>query len=380
MAKIGPVSFKYILHIEFSVGAVVDKPDVIGAIFGQTEGILGESLDLREAQRNGRIGRIEVDLHTSEGKTFGEILVPTSLDLAETALIGSTIETVDRIGPAKAVLKVTRIEDVRASKREFILKRAEELLEAALKENSVDSAELVNKIYSLVREKELIEYGPEKLPAGPEIESSDEIIIVEGRADVLNLLRYGFLNVIALNGTSIPKSVIELSKKKTTTLLVDGDRGGDIIITSFLQQGGHADYIAKAPQGMEVEELTKKEINMALRSRIPVEDFLESKDISVESTKKEFPPEIKDKVLHYLQDIRGSNGSILFNKDFSIIGKIPCSQLIEALSNIQDVYMVISDCIINDEVVKAAEESGVKYLIGRKALSSSPNIYVGSFE
>ncbi len=378
MAKVGPASTKYVLHIEFNVGAVVDKPDVIGAIFGQTEGILGEELDIREAQRNGRIGRIEVDAHTSEGKTFGEIIIPSSLDLAETVLIGAAVETIDRIGPAKATLKVTRVEDVRASKREYILKRAEELLGEAIKQNEIDATEIIQQLYSAVREKELVEYGPEKLPAGPDVDSSDEIIVVEGRADVLNLLKHGFTNVIGLNGTSIPKTAIDLSKKKITTLLVDGDRGGDIIISSFLQQGGHADYIARAPQGMEVEELTKKEINMALRAKVPAEDYIESNKL-IEKKENPLPPEINDKVKPFIDDVRNSNGAILFDAEFKVIGRLPCEELAAALSNIEGIYLILSDCIINDDLVKAAESSGVKYLIGKKALSSSPNLFVGTY-
>ena len=198
------------------------------------------------------------------GKTNGEITIPTSLGMAETALIGAAIETIDRIGPSKATVSVDKIEDVRISKREYIMNRAQKLLEEAMKTSEVDTTELLQKLYEEVRQKEFVEYGSEKLPAGPDLEDSEEIIVVEGRADVMNMLKHGFSNVIGMNGTNIPKTVIELSRKKIVTLFVDGDRGGDMIINSFMQQG-HVDFIAKAPSGTEVEELSKKEINQTLQ-------------------------------------------------------------------------------------------------------------------
>lgn len=42
---------KYVVEARFTVEGVVEKPDVIGAIFGQTEGLFGPDLDLRELQK-----------------------------------------------------------------------------------------------------------------------------------------------------------------------------------------------------------------------------------------------------------------------------------------------------------------------------------------
>ena len=55
MGKISQVSSKYIIHANIDIEGVVDRPDVIGAIFGQTEGLLGADLELRELQKSGRI-------------------------------------------------------------------------------------------------------------------------------------------------------------------------------------------------------------------------------------------------------------------------------------------------------------------------------------
>ncbi len=270
MAKISPVAAKYIVHSTINIDGVVDRPDVIGAIFGQTEGLLGSDLELRELQRSGRIGRIEVNVNTSSGKTAGEIVIPSSLDKTETAIVAAALEIIQRIGPCNAKIEVKKIEDVRISKRQFVIERAKELLKTLTQDTLPDSQELADEVAQSVRMTEVCEYGREKLAAGPEIDSSEEIIIVEGRADVLNLLKYGFKNVIALNGTSAPETVRELTKKKTCTVFVDGDRGGDLIVREILSNA-EVDFVCKAPDGKEVEEITQKEIHKALRGRITAE-------------------------------------------------------------------------------------------------------------
>src|SRR3989344_3447861 len=273
MGKISPVVAKYIIHAQISIEGVVDKPDVIGAIFGQTEGLLGSELELRELQRSGRIGRIEVKSETRLGRTTGEIIIPSSLDKAETAIIGAALETIQRIGPCDSKLNVTLIEDVRISKRNQVIERAKELLRELTSKVLPDSQDITDQVSQSVRMMEIIEYGRERLAAGPSIDESEEIIVVEGRADVLNLLKQGIKNVIALNGTSIPETIKILGSKKVLTLFVDGDRGGDLIVRGLIDAGVEIDYVAKAPDGKEVEEITKKEIHKALRGKVAIEQI-----------------------------------------------------------------------------------------------------------
>ena len=270
MGKINPVSSKYIVHTSIQIDGVVDKPDVIGAIFGQTEGLLGSDLELRELQRSGKIGRIEVNLDTRGGKTKGEIVLPSSLDKAETAIIGAALEIIQRIGPCNAKVRVENIEDVRISKRQFVIERAKELLKTLTDSVLPNSQEIAEEVAASVRVMEISEYGRERLPAGPDIEDSVEIIVVEGRADVINLLKNGFKNAIAINGTSVPPTIVELCKKKTVTVFVDGDRGGNLIVQELLSVTD-IDFVTRAPDGKELEELTKKEIHKCLRARIAAE-------------------------------------------------------------------------------------------------------------
>ncbi|HIQ39210.1 MAG TPA: DNA primase [Methanothermococcus okinawensis] len=265
---------KYIIYAELVADGYVEKNDIIGAIFGQTEGLLGGDLDLRDLQKSGRIGRIDVEvINNNDGKSYAKITLPSSLDRVETAIIAATLETIDRVGPCSAKVEVKDIKDIRLEKRQYITNRAKELLET-LMDSMTDIHDISEEIREYIRTREIVEYGEEKLPAGPNIDSSDSIIVVEGRADVLNLLRCGIKNVIAVGGISIPKTIVELSKKKITTIFIDGDRGGELILRESLQRCD-IDYIARAPKGKEVEELSKKEVLKYLKLKVPVEQYLQ---------------------------------------------------------------------------------------------------------
>jgi DNA primase len=267
MAKISPVSGKYTITATIHIDGVVDRPDIIGAIFGQTEGLLGAQLELRELQRSGRIGRIEVNTTTKQGKTDGDIVIPSSLDKAETAIVAAALEIIERIGPCNSEIRVKSIEDIRITKRTQVIERAKELLRQMQDTVLPDSQEISDAVADSVRVMEIQSFGPEKLPCGPGITEGDEIIVVEGRADVLNLLKHGFKNAIAMNGSSVPPTLAELCKSKTVTAFVDGDRGGILNIKELIAVT-EIDFVAKAPDGKEVEELTQKEIHKALRSRV----------------------------------------------------------------------------------------------------------------
>jgi len=231
-------------------------------------------LDLRELQRTGRIGRIVVEINSEEGKTSGTITIPSSLNSSETALIAASLETVERIGPCSSEIRVGNVKDVREDKRNFLVNRAKDILQNLFLEELPSTTMLTEKIMEEVRTTQVQEYTG--LPCGPEILTSEELIILEGRADVLNLLKNGVKNVIAIGGTTIPPSIIELSKERTTTLFVDGDRAGELIIKEMMQLAD-IDYVARAPNGKEVEELSKKEIFKTLRERVVAGQYKEQK-------------------------------------------------------------------------------------------------------
>ncbi|HJJ30311.1 MAG TPA: DNA primase DnaG [Methanocorpusculum sp.] len=261
-------SIKYLIHIHIEAEGVVEKTDVVGAIFGQTEGLLGEELDLRDLQRSGRIGRIDVQITSKHGKTSGECFIASSLDRAETAILGAAFETIDRIGPCLAVAKIENIEDLRAIKRRQIVERAKELLLESFDEIGISTYDILAEVRQASRVEKITTVGPERLPAGPAVMESDNIIVVEGRADVLNLLKCGINNTVAVEGTKVPDTVIELSYKKNTTVFVDGDRGGDLILRELLQVAD-IDFIAFSPRRRSVEDMSRKEIVKSLRNKVP---------------------------------------------------------------------------------------------------------------
>src|SRR3972149_1343035 len=257
IAKLAQSTIKYLIEAGFTADGIIEKPDVIGAIFGQTEGLLGQDLDLRELQRTGRIGRIDVELNSEEGKTSGRITIPSSLDSSETALIAASFETIERIGPCNAKVKIANVKDVRMEKREFMMDRARVILERLIGEEIPATAAITEKIKETVRTAQVQEFMG--LPSGPDVADADEIVVVEGRADILTLLKNGVRNCVAIGGTIIPQAIINLTKERVATVFVDGDRGGELILKELMQLAD-IDYIAKAPEDKEVEELSKKEI------------------------------------------------------------------------------------------------------------------------
>jgi len=267
-----PTTAKYTIYAGIDIDGVVDKPDVIGAIFGQTEGLLGEELDLRELQKSGRIGRIQVDLESKSGKSYGEIVIPSSLDRVETAIVAAAIETIDKVGPCSARVVVKKIEDVREEKRRKIIERARDILVHWETEGAFEIKELSEEIMKSVRVHEIGKYGADNLPSGPDVDKMDTVIVTEGRADVVNMMRHGYKNVIGMDGASVPDTIKDLSKKKTIIAFVDGDRGGELILRELLQVAD-IDYIARAPQGKEVEDLTGKELAKYLRAKVPTEQY-----------------------------------------------------------------------------------------------------------
>ena len=370
MAKVSPVSIKYMIVASFAAEGPIEKPDVIGAIFGQTEGLLGTELEMRELQKEGKIGRIEVELNTVDGRTVGEIKLPSALDKSETTIIAATLETIDKIGPSEAKVTVTKIEDVRGSKRDFIIERAKALLEG-LDSSGSDSISKTLKEES--RAAKIQEYGEEQLPAGDL--SGNEIIVVEGRADVVNLLKNRVNNVIGMNGAKLPKEIAKLSKDKELTLFVDGDRGGKLIAKNVCDNAKIA-YIAVAPDGKEVEELQGKEILLALRRRMPARDFLyrmgnDHSEPEVTPFSGDVSAALKDKY----KEIAGSKKALLLNADLSVSRSISSVEIVPALNRTRgNLTALIIDGIATKQIIQACEDKGISYIAAKNFAAVETNI------
>jgi DNA primase len=271
--NIDPTSSKYVIRASIRANGVVNKSDVVGAVFGQTEGLLGDELDLRDLQKSGRMGRVEVEIRSDKGKSTGEIVISSSMDQVETSVFAAALETVERVGPCKATVKIIALEDSRSTKRETIIDRARTLLIDLIKNSRTAGSTITDTVRQTLQVEEIVRYKG-KLPAGPNIETSDAVIVVEGRGDVLNLLKHGIKNTVAVEGTNVPKEVVVLSKERTVTAFVDGDRGGQMIIQELLQVA-EVDFIAISPENTEVEYLTHKQIMKSLRDKMTAELFME---------------------------------------------------------------------------------------------------------
>jgi DNA primase len=351
-------TIKYVTQAKFDIEGVVEKPDVIGAVFGQTEGLFGPELDLRELQKSGRIGRIEIELHSKNDQTTGTITIPTSLDRVSTALIAASIESINRVGPCAAKVTLEKIEDVREARRKVIIDRAKEILHKWTIESLPSVDEIFKEVSETLRTGKVEKYGPDELPAGPALSSAKEIIIVEGRADIINLMRCGLLNTVALEGAKVPETIKTLSKEKESTALLDGDRGGDLILKELLQVTS-VKFVGRAPRGKEVEELNCQEIFDALEAKVAVEDLFKPKK---ERPKIEVPKEIAETT----KALEGTLEAVLLNDKMEQIERMPVSQLAEKLQQMEGVDTIIFDGIITQRIVDVASDKNIKKIVASR--------------
>ncbi len=415
-----PSAAKYQIRARIAAEGVIDKPDVVGAVFGQTEGLLGDELDLRDLQKSGRIGRIEVEIDSRKGKSEGEIVIPSSLDQVETAILASGLETVDRIGPCRAKIEVVSVEDIRISKRQKVVDRAKEILGRLQEESKGVGMDLTEAVRKAVQVEEITTYGPEHLPAGPNVDQADALIVVEGRSDVLNLLRCGIKNVIAVEGTSVPQTVKDLSRGKTVTAFTDGDRAGELILREMLQTMD-LDFVARAPRGSEVEELTQKQLLKCLRNKIPINQYLEMSGFESTGATREprddrdgggrdgrrddggrsgdrnprrddrergppaprpvppaapppppaappaaLPPELA-RLFDLLGGVENSSRCLIVGENDAVVGEAPVKEMIEAVVALTaPAKALVFDGIVSQRVLDVAQEKGIGVVVGSR--------------
>ncbi|HYA10195.1 MAG TPA: DNA primase DnaG [Thermoplasmata archaeon] len=408
-----PNAAKYQIRARITAEGVIDKPDVVGAVFGQTEGLLGDELDLRDLQKSGRIGRIEVEIDSRKGKSEGEVIIPSSLDQVETAIVASGLETVDRIGPCRAKIEVVSVEDIRISKRQKVVERAKEILGKLQEGSKGVGLDLTEAVRAAVQVEEITSYGPEHLPAGPNIDQADALIVVEGRSDVLNLLRCGIKNVIAVEGTSVPQTVKDLSRGKTVTVFTDGDRAGELILREMLQTMD-IDFVARAPRGSEVEELTQKQLLKCLRNKIPINQYLEMSGFESTGATREprdersegggrgdrrderdgggrrderdrappravpapsppappvaapLSPEL-GRYFELLNGVENASRCLFVGENDAVVGEVPVKEMIEAIGQLAaPAKAVVFDGIVSQRLLDVAQEKGIGTVVGTR--------------
>ncbi|MDA4117896.1 MAG: DNA primase DnaG [Thaumarchaeota archaeon] len=417
---------KYLVKLRFEVDGVVEKADLIGAIFGQTEGLFGPEMNLNELQKTWKVGRIEINLESKNDKTFGAILIPMSTDVSTAALIAAAVESVDKVGPCSARVILEGIEDVRASKRAQIADRAKDIMKEWSSRTSSEGENLLKDVQESTKRARVVNYGPENLPAGPGVYTADGIYIVEGRADVILFLRAGIENVVAVEGTSIPKSVIELSRKKRIIAVLDGDRGGDLI-EKELAQVMSVEKVLRAPDGKEVEDLTPIEVLQMLDGKLPGRTSRDSRPERAERYERperaerperperaerqrperqsryeryeryeraprveeaqaaktlDVPPQFTEKVKEVFPSINGTLEAMLLDEGFAEKGRLPISELVAKLDGSGAVFLVF-DGIVTQRLIDAAAKANVKGIIGHRVgdIKNMPNgLSVGTFK
>lgn len=349
---------KYHVKMKFEVDGIVEKADIIGAVFGQTEGLLGPEMNLNELQKVSKVGRIEVNVETKTNKTLGDALIPMSTDISTAALIAAAVESIDKVGPFQAKFTLAAIEDIREIKKKIIVDRAKKIVQDWATKTMSESEEMLKDVYDATKPGKLTTFGKEQLACGSGVFESDWIILVEGRADVINLLRASFDNAIAIEGARIAEPVVKLCKeKKRVVAFLDGDRAGDLILKE-LEGAVKIDKTVRAPSGREVEELTPVEIVDLLKD---VAQTMKIMQKSIGDTDN-----FASKVREFFPEINETLEAVAFDNTMNQMFRVPVSELVQKLQIEQGAKYLVLDGIITQRLVDACSKAGVQYVVGHR--------------
>jgi DNA primase len=352
---------KYHVKLSFEVDGLVERADIIGAIFGQTEGLLGPEMNLNELQRVSKVGRIEVNTFNTENTTKGDALLPMSTDIDTCSLIAAAIESIDKVGPFDSSFKLDAIDDVRASKKEDIVKRAKEIKQKWATNSVSEGDEMLKTVHENNSDK-ITTYGPKKLHCSTGVFDSPWIVLVEGRADIINLLRAGYENALAFEGGRIDESIKELcDKKERVVAFIDGDRAGGFILKE-LKSIVKIDIELRADEGIEVEELTPKRVDEILS---PVAKKI-TQELETPSLKNEDDTSLAEICKPNYSDLNESLEAIALDSDANKVFKIPISELVPKISDQSGIKYLFLDGIITQRLFDAAKEAGVEYIVGHR--------------
>ena len=411
---------KYHVKLKFDVDGLVEKADIIGAIFGQTEGLLGPEMNLNELQKVSKVGRIEVNVDSKSNSAKGDALIPMSTDISTAALIAAAIESIDKVGPFQAKFSLIGIDDIRAIKKKIIVDRAKKIVQEWATKTISEGEEMLKDVYDASKPGRLTTFGKAQLACGVGVFDSDWIILVEGRADVINLLRAGYENSIAIEGAKIDETILKLTHGKRVVAFIDGDRAGDLILKE-LQGLVKIDRVYRAPAGREVEECTPLEISEILKDveqyikniysntpnssnsenqfqiRNNVQSAIKQNQINMidMNTKpinnqqnraadednnnkityanidKNTSPvredeEIISTVKQIFPEINETLEAVIFDNSMKAMIKVPVSDIVKRISNSHGGKLLVLDGIITQRLIEAANKAGIQYIIGHR--------------
>lgn len=311
------------------------------------------------------MGRIDVDIKSENNKTAGIATVPSSLDQATTALIAASIESIEKVGPYNANFLLLEIEDFREKKRKEILKRAQEIMVKWKAIRKTEETKALSAVLEKAESAKPVSWGPDELPAGPEVDSSEELVVVEGRADITLLLSIGIKNVVATNGVNISQSLVELTKtKKKVVAFLDGDRVGEMILKELLRLGAKVDVVAVAPKGKEVEELSPSEALEVLNKAISLQEYISSvsSQKKLSQLTKEQIALLKEKVAQ----VKGKLTSLLLDEDGNVVEEIPIGELYEKLDQRDNIKYLVFDGVITQRLLDKSAGLGIQVVVGER--------------
>lgn len=415
---------KYHVKLKFEVDGLVEKADIIGAIFGQTEGLLGPEMNLNELQKVSKVGRIEVNVDSRSNMARGDALIPMSTDISTAALIAAAIESIDKVGPFQAKFLLVGIDDIRAIKKRIIVDRAKRIVQEWATKTISEGEEMLKDVYDASKPGRLTAFGKAQLACGTGVFDTDWIILVEGRADVINLLRAGFDNSIAIEGAKIDETITKLTEDKKVVAFIDGDRAGDLILKE-LQGLVTIQKVLRAPSGREVEELTPLEITEILKEVVspitPIDskqgiypprqmqiaegqsatsepklqhrrEKRENADMQQEISQQapsntkasqhyHDVPEILSIIKELYPQINETLEAVILDTSMRTILKLPVSDLIKKLNATEGARMLVLDGIITQRLVEAANKVGIEYIVGHRTgdLKRTSDIKVRTF-
>jgi DNA primase len=396
---------KYHVKLKFEVDGIVEKADIIGAIFGQTEGLLGPEMNLNELQKVSKVGRIEVNVDTKSNTTKGDALLPMSTDISTAALISAAIESIDKVGPFQGKFLLVGIDDIRAIKKKVIVDRAKKIIQEWATKTISEGEEMLRDVYDASKPGKLTSFGKAQLACGTGVFESPVIILVEGRADVINLLRAGFDNSIAIEGAKIDETITNLTSGRKVIAFLDGDRAADLILKE-LQGLVKIDKVLRAPTGKEVEECTPLEITEILKEVIePTVEQYEPPVQHPKSVKKSKPyesnnsayqepsnsnnadklsddPQITSAVKEVYPQINETLEAMILDNSMQVLLKVPVSEIIKRLDSLEGARFLVMDGIITQRLIDAAYRAGIEYVVGHRMaeLKKSPEITVRTFD
>ena len=400
---------KYHVKLKFEVDGIVEKADIIGAIFGQTEGLLGPEMNLNELQKVSKVGRIEVNVDTKSNTTKGDALLPMSTDISTAALISAAIESIDKVGPFQGKFLLVGIDDIRAIKKKVIVDRAKKIIQEWATKTISEGEEMLRDVYDASKPGKLTTFGKAQLACGTGVFESPYIILVEGRADVINLLRAGFDNSIAIEGAKIDETITNLTTGKKVIAFLDGDRAADLILKE-LQGLVKIDKVFRAPTGKEVEECTPLEISEILKDVAETaSEQLEAPIQQQKSTRKprtygnnnsasayqevshsntnndenvKDDPQITSAVKEVYPQINETLEALILDNSMQVLLKVPVSEIIKRLDSLEGARFLVMDGIITQRLIDAAYRAGIEYVVGHRMaeLKKSPEITVRTFD